>query len=346
MDKNRFLRYLFFAAILGCAWGGYATYDRSSVSQIRVVANGSPRTEEYQGVMEMQRYIRERSDGEIDLKLYPYGEFCSTARECIAFLRSGVIDVFMTTGGGVVDIFPPAQIVDIPYALPGEAAAECVFDGPFTARLREAVLEHDPRLRLMVVGTTGGFRSIATVDKVVREPTDLEGVKIRTTAADLHQVLVRGFGASPTAISWSELYVSLATGVVDGTTNSVSDIVDANLHEQIKLITLDNHSYMGALWWYSEADWLEKDERSRQIVMEGFERLKQRSRDVSRANEADSASRFTESGGRLIELTEDQRARFVAAAAPVRDWYESLYGTHWLEQIDAAVAGCTEAAGS
>lgn len=343
MNKNLVLRCLFVLVVLGCIWGGFATYDRSSISAIRVVVNSAPQTEDYQGVMAMKRYIEQESSGEMRVGVYPYGEFCASARECIAFLRNGILDVFMTTGGGVVDIFPPAQIIDIPYLFSGDPVAECVFDGPFTDELRDAVLEHDPRLRLMAVGTTGGFRSFATVNKTVAEPQDLSGVKIRTTTAELHQVLIRGFGASPTPISWSELYVSLATGVVDGTTNSISDIVDGNLHEQLKRLTTDNHSYMGAMWWYSAADWQQMDAESQRIIAGGFEQLKHKMREVSRNSEALAIDKFVEAGGEITHLSPQQRASFEATAAPVRDWYAESFGQHWLDRIEAAVSQCQQA---
>ena len=38
-------------------------------------------------------------------------------------------------------IFPPAQVLDLPYILRDDRVAECFFDGPFLPNLREAVLK-------------------------------------------------------------------------------------------------------------------------------------------------------------------------------------------------------------
>ena len=338
--QERLLRYLFALVCLGCLWGGIATYDRGSVDAIRVVANASPQDEDYHGAHAFKKYVEENSGGDLRVKIYPFGEFCATARECIAFLRQGMIDVFMTTGGGVADIFAPAQVIDVPYLFPDEAAAECVFDGDFTDDLRREVLALDSGMRLMVIGNTGGWRSFATIKEPIKQPRDLRGVKIRTTTSEMHQALMREFGASPTPISWSELYVSLATGVVDGTTNSLPDIINANLHEQIRHITLDNHSYMGAIWWFSEVNWRRMETPARQIVTGGFEQLKEVTRDTARANEARATEVFTRSGGTIIGLSAEERAGFEATAYGIRDWFSAAYGDKWLQRISAAVAAC------
>ena len=77
----------------------------------------------------------------------------------------------------------------------------------------------------MTIGNTGGWRNFANTKRVVRNPGDLEGLKIRTVVADLPQELVRALGASPTPIPWPELFTSFQTGVVEGSKNGITDIM-------------------------------------------------------------------------------------------------------------------------
>jgi TRAP-type C4-dicarboxylate transport system substrate-binding protein len=49
----------------------------------------------------------------------------------------------------------------------------------------------------------------------------MKGLKIRTMNNPMHMQIVKLLGASPTPISWSELYSALQTGVVDGQENSL-----------------------------------------------------------------------------------------------------------------------------
>ena len=341
MSRNGRLRALYAALAAVCVAGAISTYHPESNDVIRVVANGSPQDEDYHGVRAFKRYVEETSGGDFKVEIFPNGQFCSSASECIDFMEVGLLDVFMTTGGGIGNTFGPGQIIDAPYAFANDAVAECVLDGPLKVRLRDAVRDAGIGIRLMEVGNTGGWRSFATTSEPIRAKDDLAGVKIRTTSAQMQQLFVREFDAAPTPISWSELYVAMSTGVVDGTTNSLPDIVAANLHEQIKYFTVDNHAYMGAIWWLSAARWETLDDEQKAIVSEGFERLKQVTRQVAHENEARAREAFADAGGEIIELSDEQRRAFSAAGEEVRAWFAERYGDEWIDQLDNAIAACT-----
>ena len=336
--RNLIAGYLVFATI--CIAGAVATYDPKHQDVIRVVANGSPQDEDYHGVRAFKATVEELSDGEIVVDLFADGQFCSSARECIDFMEVGLLDVYMTTGGGLGNTFGPGQIIDAPYVFANDRVAECVLDGPFKDELRSAVLGAGLGIRLMVIGNTGGWRSFATTSKRVGEAGDLSGVKIRTTAAQMQQLFVRGFGAAPTPISWSELYVAMSTGVVDGTTNSLPDIVAANLHEQIRYITLDNHAYMGAMWWLAQDRWASMSEAEQAIMMQGFEDLKLVTRQTAKANESRARAAFIEAGGEIIEVDATQRQSFIEAGSGIRSWFDEQYGEEWYRRLDASIEIC------
>lgn len=341
MSRTRLLRVAYLALSLACIAGAVASYDPQSRDVIRVVANGSPQDEDYHGVRAFKAHVEEASNGAFAVEIFPNGQFCSSASECIDFMEVGLLDVYMTTGGGIGNTFGPGQIIDAPYAFEDDAVAECVLDGPLKDDLRQAVADAGIGIRLMEVGNTGGWRSFATTTKPIARVEDLDGAKIRTTSAQMQQLFVREFGAAPTPISWSELYVAMSTGVVDGTTNSLPDIVAANLHEQIKYFTVDRHAYMGALWWLSAARWNALSEDDRRLVSEGFERLKQVTRQVASENEARSRQAFLDAGGEIIELQPAERQTFIEAGAELRQWFSTRYGAEWFERLDASIAACT-----
>ena len=64
----------------------------------------------------------------------------------------------------------------------------------------------------------------------IRTPNDVRGLKVRTIKADEQIELVKAMSGNPTPISWPEVYTSLATGVVDGTKNGITDIVGMKFH--------------------------------------------------------------------------------------------------------------------
>ena len=213
------------------------------------------------------------SKGRLAVEVYTSGQFCSNERECMEATAGGRPAGLHDYHGRLWRGLWPAQALDLPYLFGGDAVAECVLDGPIADKLSQAMLDEDIAIRLMTVSNTGGWRNFATTESPIRTPEDVRGRKIRTITAPLQQEFVRQLGGNPTPIPWSEVYTALSTGVVSGTKNGIHDIVSMQLHEQIRFVTLDNHAYMGGLWWYSELSWQQLPYELQEIVLEGFQRV-------------------------------------------------------------------------
>ena len=335
------IRRILYAVTIGASlFGAIKSYNPDYSDTIRIVANSSPLDEDYHGVEAFKKAIAEQTNAMWRVHTYPYGQFCSTPKECIDFLENGLIDVFMTTGGGLGNVFGPGQIVGAPYLFSNDAIAECVVDGPFKDYFRQAVFDSGLNIRLMEIGNTGGWRSFATTSRPVRTVDDLKNIKIRTTAAAMQQVFVNEIGAAPTPIAWSELYVAMATGVVDGTTNSLPDLISANLHEQVKYITLDDHGYMAAIWWLSEDRWQRSSPQQRQMLEKAYAALKAATRRAALDNTIKAQDTFRNTGGEIIVLSDDERAGFQAAGQGIRPWFAEQFGESWFVELDRSIDDC------
>ena len=331
-----------FAALFVASVGGtvLSSSDSDAEYTIRFSFLGSPEDEDYDGALVFKQYVESRSNGRAEVELYPSGQFCSNERECLEGMQTGVLQVFMLTTGSLGSIFSPGQVLDLPYTFRDDAVAECVLDGPMIAELRSAILDSGIPIRLMTVSNTGGWRNFASTDEQIRSPADIKGRKFRTISAPVQQELVRQLGGNPTPVAWSEVYTALATGVVEGTKNGIQDIVGMKLHEQIKFVTLDGHSYMGGLWWFSEVTWQELPPDIQRIIYDGFQELKTVTRGVIKRREIDAYREFEESGGTLYVPTVEEKLQFREAAGGMRGWYVEQYGEEWLVKLDSAVTAC------
>jgi len=342
MGMRRRILLTVFAVITLASIAGTIASRRTTTAEhtIRISLLGTAEDEDYDGTMVFKEHVERESHGRIAVEVYTSGQFCSNERECMEALQAGVLQVFMITTGGFGAVYGPAQALDLPYLFGGDAIAECVLDGPITDKLSQAVLDEDIAIRLMTVSNTGGWRNFATTESPIQTPEDVRGRKIRTITAPLQQELVRQLGGNPTPIPWSEVYTGLATGVVSGTKNGIHDIVSMQLHEQIRFVTLDNHAYMGGLWWYSELRWQELPDELQEIVLGGFQRLKTATRNAIKGWEAESSAAFVASGGTLHTPTASEKQAFREAARGMRDWYTDTYGDAWLTELDNEVAAC------
>jgi TRAP-type C4-dicarboxylate transport system substrate-binding protein len=319
---------------------GLAAGAASAQTTLKIAFLGSEADEDYAGSQVFQNYVQSASNGSLAVEIYPNGRFCSNADECSEALLDGRLDIYITTNGGLAGWYPPAQVLDLPYLFPSDQVAECVFDGPFTAKLRDAVLNDVGAARLMAISNTGGWRNIATTSKQVKGPEDVQGLKLRTIGADIQIELVKAMGGSPTPIAWPEVYTSLGTGVVEGTKNGITDIVNMQFQDHLKYIVLDGHAYMGALWWINEDTFQGLSDEEKRIVYNGFQELKWTARQYPKLNAVAAFQAFTDAGGTVYSPTAEEKAAFQEAAQPVWEWYESNFGSEWIEAAQSAVSDC------
>ena len=161
MSRGQVLSGIFLLITLICLGGVLSSGSGQKPElTIRIAMLGSSEDEDYDGAMAFKRHVETASSHRLKVELYPSGQFCSTERECIDGLQSGVLQVFMLTTGGFGNLFGPAQVLDLPYAFENDAVAECVLDGPFLEELGQTILEADLGIRFMTTSNTGGWRNL------------------------------------------------------------------------------------------------------------------------------------------------------------------------------------------
>ncbi|MFT6076580.1 MAG: TRAP-type C4-dicarboxylate transport system substrate-binding protein [Yoonia sp.] len=329
------------AALLATPFAAFA--DGHTEFTIRATANSNENDEDYDGLVVFKNYVEAASNGRVAVELFIGTQLCATGAECLEGVSEGSIDVYISTSGGAAGIFPYVQVLDLPYLMSSDRVAEAVLSGDFVRTLRDKALEDsDGTLRLMTVGNTGGWRNFANTERRVQTPADMAGLKLRTVVADLPVQLVESMGASATPIPWPELFTSLQTGVVEGTANGITDIMGMKFPDAgLQYMTLDGHSYMGALWWMNNENFLAMPEDLRRVVVDGFSALQQATFASPKRKSIEAYEAFVEGGGDIYVPSPEEKAAFAAAAEPVNVWFrENVDGGG--EMLDALLAATAE----
>ena len=314
---------------------------------LRATATSNEDDEDYDGLVVFSNFVENASNGEIAVDLFIGTQLCTRGDECLAGVADGTIDIFVSTSGGVAGLFPYIQVLDLPYLMSSDRVAEEVLSGDFVRELRALMLaDSDNTIRLMTVGNTGGWRSYANTLRRIETPADLAGLRMRTVPADLPQTLARALGAAPTPIAWPELFTSLQTGVVEGTANGITDIMNMRFTDAgLRYLTLDNHSYMGAFWFMNNEQFLGMSEAHQRIILDGFAALQQATFASPKRKEIAAYAAFREAGGEIYVPTAEQVEQFRAAAAPAYDWFRTnvAQGPQVLDSFMAHAAAATAA---
>jgi TRAP-type C4-dicarboxylate transport system substrate-binding protein len=343
MTNTILLRVLLALIVLGCIGGVAASRTDRADLTIRIAFLASKDDEDFVGGMAFKEAVEALLPGRVEVKIYPSGQFCGSERECIEAMQSGILEIHQTTVGGLAALYGAVQVLDLPYSFRDDAVVECVVDGPLVKAIGDRILADGLGLRLMAVGNTGGWRSFGTANRQIRTVDDLAGLRIRTLPSALEQQMVRDLGAAPMALPWSEVYGALSAGLLDGIKNSAQDIVAMKLNDHVRYLFIDRHSYMAALWWYSEAQWQGLSPEEQQAVTEGFRALAKATRQHARQGEQPALAEFERRGGAIEVATPEKRVALQGRTAGLRDWYVSRYGREWLDLLDTEIARCEAA---
>ncbi|PIV73135.1 MAG: C4-dicarboxylate ABC transporter substrate-binding protein [Rhodobacteraceae bacterium CG17_big_fil_post_rev_8_21_14_2_50_65_11] len=313
--------------VVATALGALALPAFAADYTLRATANSNENDEDYDGLVVFKTFVEQASNGKIAVELFIGTQLCANGAECLQGVADGTIDVFISTSGGAAGIFPFVQVLDLPYLMSDDRVAEAVLanGSDFMNTMKQMTLAASSNaIRLMTIGNTGGWRNIANTKHRVQVPGDLAGLKIRTVVADLPQELVRAFGASPTPIPWPELFTSLQTGVVEGTKNGITDIMNMKFTDAgLKYLTLDGHAYMGALWFMNNEHFMALPDDLKRVVIDGFYQLQQATFASPKRKSIQAYEDFVAAGGDIYVPTPAEKVTFSQAAAPVYDWFNA-----------------------
>ena len=328
---------------------GFALPALAQDYMLRATANSNENDEDYDGLVVFKNFVETASNGAIGVELFIGTQLCSTGAECLQGVADGTIDIYISTSGGAAGIFPFVQVLDLPYLMSDDRVAEAVLANgtDFMRMMQSKTLESSGgAIRLMTVGNTGGWRNFANTQRTIAGPGDMAGLKMRTVVADLPVELVKAMGASATPIPWPELFTSLQTGVVEGTANGITDIMSMKFPDAgLKYLTLDGHSYMGALWFMNNERFMSMPDDLKRVVIDGFYRLQQATFASPKRKSIEAYQEFAEVGGEVYVPSPDEKAAFRDAAAPVFDWFKANVagGTEVFDALVAEVAKAEEA---
>ena len=87
------------------------------------------------------------------------------------------------------------------------------------------------------------FRHITNNVRPIKTPEDLKGIKLRTPAGKWRVKMFQAYGANPSPMKFSEVFVALQTGVMDGQENPLTQIYSAKFQEVQKYLSLSGHVY-------------------------------------------------------------------------------------------------------
>ena len=158
-------------------------------------------------------------------------------------ISRGNLEMSITSAQELAQFFPEFSIFATGYVHQDAAHQVRVFNNPLMDDFkRKAEDELGVKLlSVMYLGRRHVNLRFPRSEKNIMKPSDLAGVNLRMPGTDAWQFLGKALGASPTPLSFNEVYTALSTGAVDGQDNPLPTVVDKKFYEVTKQISLTSH---------------------------------------------------------------------------------------------------------
>lgn len=208
--------------------GGQGRADGDGEQEQWLFRYGNQQPEDHSRSVSMlwfEEEIEARTEGRIQVEVYHSGVL-GTEKEMFELTVTGNLEGYR--GAFYEQLNPQFNLYNLPFLF--QSYEEMIH---FNASdMAKDMLERGSvqGIYMPAVGFTG-FRALITKDKQVLMPEDLRGQKIRVPGQAPVIEFYRFFGANPQEIPFSEVYLAMRQGVVDGGDNAPTNIYAANLQE-------------------------------------------------------------------------------------------------------------------
>lgn len=270
-------------------------------------APGNPR---HEAAVKFAETVKARTNGRIDIQVAHSAQLGDDAA-MITALRSGTLDMSANSQGAMANVVPEYAALGLPFLFTDIQKAWQLLDGP----IGEELAKRTAAKGMVVLGYwDNGIRHLTNGKRPVKVPADIKGLKIRTPPDSMTMDIMQALGADAQQIKFSELYVALQQGVVDGQENPLTNIASAKLYEVQKYLSLTGHKYEANPFVMGKRSWERLSAADQKVFMEAATEATQLQRKLSK--EADDKL-ATELKAKGVQIDTVDRKAFAEATKPV-----------------------------
>ncbi|WP_285101984.1 DctP family TRAP transporter solute-binding subunit [Promicromonospora sp. MEB111] len=180
----------------------------------------------------------EAADVGITVEIYPNSQLGGDA-DRIASVQASDVDIDIQGASALAAVYEPAGVVDAAYVFDDAAHLDRFFADGSADQLEQDFKEASGGVSILGAWSAGARQF--TADRAIREPADLDGLRMRFPGSAQHLRNAQALGAQATEVAYEELYLALQQGVVDGQENPITNIHASNLVEVQDYLSLSDH---------------------------------------------------------------------------------------------------------
>ncbi|KEA63966.1 TRAP-type C4-dicarboxylate transport system, periplasmic component [Marinobacterium lacunae] len=231
-------------------------------------------------------------------------------KELMQKLKLGTV-AFTQPSSTMPTVSPEFALWDMPFLVKDRAHLNKIEQEVFWPKIAPTV--EDKGYKVISLWENG-FRQMTSNAHPINSPADLSGIKMRTPNSTWRVSMFREWGGNPTPMAFSEVFVALQTGVIDGQENPLTNIYAAKLQEVQKYLSLTNHVYTPSYLVAGKRTWDKLPDAVREVIKSSAEEIRPWMYDTSDKEEAELLDTLKQGG---MQVNTADRAAFVEASKPI-----------------------------
>lgn len=276
---------------------------------------------------EFKKVLEEESDGRITIELFPNEELGSD-NEMVESVQVGALDFQLSSSGVLAEIMPEFSATDLPFMFEDADEAHAALDGPYGDILKEKTREEGIE---MLNTFSIGFSQITSNKQTINGPEDLKGASIRSPDEPVPIATFEALGSQVTTLPFTEVYLGLQQGTIDGEFNPLTAIKDSNFQEVQDYLAMTDIIFYHAPFIMNQGLWDELDEETQELVQKAADQATEVAREEEKKTEA---SVLDEIEDEFKEVTTPDKDEFIEAVQPVYDKFEDEIGKDVMEELE------------
>src|SRR6266571_6886478 len=177
--------------------------------------------------------------GRFDVQVHHSGTLFRQGAEAVAMQR-GNLEMALLSMQDIARQVPEYSIFTAGYLIRDPDHLAKVYGGAIGGEASRRIAEA-MGIQLLQAVYLGTRHVSLNQPRRVRTPADLAGVKLRMPGSKEWLFLGQALGASPTPLAFTEVYLGLKTGTIDGQDNPLPTLKSAKFYEVTRQIVLTGH---------------------------------------------------------------------------------------------------------
>ena len=302
--------------------GGRADRDDAGGSRgVAITLRGASQFDEQHAftrtLRRFESLVGQYYDGPVEFELYLNREL-GVEKDYFAYMSQGIsVDYGIVSPAHMSTFSPSAPLMDIPFLYRDVDHWRKVLESDAFDPIVDEIKQNAD---VMLIGYAGGGVRNLIAKSPVTNFDQLDGLTIRVMGAPIQTRIFQAIGASPTVISYDEVYNAMQTGVIDAAENEAAGTEQMKFYEVGPEICLTQHAITVRPICFSGKTFRGLPKSLQQAIIRAGREAGAYGREIESTEDAKILAKL-EQAGKLRTHPFNGRQELHRLAAPVKEAY-------------------------